>query len=93
MARSMAARPSPELASRGAGDGPKRSGVRELDARAGSGDTELYLLLFVLGVAGVVPTLLRHDAWGAQPTLALLLCVLAARALLVSWFVRRRERH
>ena len=51
------------------------------------GDGEVWLLwaLFLLGVIGVVPATLRPGHWGAEPSLGLLLVVVAGRRLVVRY--------
>jgi hypothetical protein len=52
----------------------------------------LYWLLLVVGVVGVAGVLIRGGTWGAEPTVAAILCVFAARALVVRFVLRVRGR-
>ena len=62
------------------------------DTARGDDDGTLYWLLLVVGLVGVIATLVRGGAWGAEPTAAALLVVVAGRALLVRAVLRLRGR-
>jgi hypothetical protein len=61
-------------------------------ASGGTADVTVYFLMLVVGLAIVVPTLMRHLAWGVQPTLGALLVVLGGRAVLVAFVLRIKDR-
>jgi hypothetical protein len=61
-------------------------------ASSSSGDTTIYLVALLVGVAIVAATLIRHAPWGVSATLGFLMSVLATRSLVVSAVLRWRAR-
>ena len=76
---------------KGAEGAAERSGV-EGRRRFAWDDPSLYFLALLVGLVPIVAVLLRGGAWGAEPTLGTILCVLAVGGLLrhaVEWVLRR----
>ena len=69
-------------------------------ARSGSvdddGDRVIIIMILLVGIIRPVQAIVRHETWGAEATLGLLMTVFAARALVVQallrWVDRRRQR-
>lgn len=73
------------------GDGPEQA-RGERTRRSGWDDPSLYLLALTIGLIPIVAVVLRGGPWGAEPTLGIVLSVLAVGGLskhAVEWSSRR----